>query len=58
MLCSEVVEDSELLSEYLVLMRRSGQELAMRAAGGNTCVTISKLGQKVTLQEIEPGSLL
>jgi hypothetical protein len=41
-------------------MMNDGEKPVVAADGlmGLACVTISKLGQKVTLQGIEPGSLL
>jgi hypothetical protein len=41
-----------------VFVLEPGIDMHLNMLGMLHCVTISKLGQKVTLQGIEPGSLL
>jgi hypothetical protein len=47
-----------LLRDVYRMLWGESVEDSFQAQGQATCVTISKLGQKVTLQGIEPGSLL
>jgi hypothetical protein len=51
-----VVYQPHLQEKKRVLKYSSAAKIISTAQ--STCVTISKLGQKVTLQGIEPGSLL